>query len=152
MRITHPLWPAVREFSRRLLREDGLVLSVNEERTTDVNQLLLAMADLQPERLVFPSVIGHPTAGLTLHRSHEDGEVLLGQSSVVEPPMNVLWLPMEANEALDSILEAAHDLLQAGYPGCVGCAGSVDETAWDEATHRQRWRVHISNTDGPPLS
>ena len=152
MRITHPLWPAVREFSRRLLREDGLVLSVNAERKDEVNQLLLAMADLQPERLVFPNVIGHPTAGLTLHRSHEDVEVLLGQSSVVEPPMSVLWLPMEANEALDSILEASHDLLQAGYPGCVGCAGSVDETAWDEAMHRQRWKVHISNTDGPSLS
>ena len=152
MRITHPLWPAVREFSRRLLREEGLVLSVRAERTDEVNQLLLAMADLQPERLVFPEVHGHATAGLTLHRSHEGDDVLLGQSSVVEPPIDVLWLPMEADEALDSILEASHDLLQAGYPGCVGCVGSVDETAWDEATHRQRWKVHISNTDGPPVS
>lgn len=152
MRITHPLWPAVREFGRRLLREEGLVLSVSEDRTHEVNQLLLAMADLQPERLVFPVVNGRETTGLTLHRLDGDVEVLVGQSSVVEPPMSVLWLPMEANEALDSILEASRDLLQAGYPGCVGCAGSVDETVWDEAKHRRRWKVHISNTDGPPLS
>ena len=128
------------------------MLSVSEDRTHEVNQLLLAMADLQPERLVFPVVNGRETTGLTLHRLDGDVEVLVGQSSVVEPPMSVLWLPMEANEALDSILEASRDLLQAGYPGCVGCAGSVDETVWDEANHRRRWKVHISNTDGPPLS
>ena len=128
------------------------MLSVSEERTHEVNQLLLAMADLQPERLVFPVVIGRETTGLTLHRLDGDVEVLVGQSSVVEPPMSVLWLPMEANEALDSVLEASHDLLQAGYPGCVGCAGSVDETMWDEPKHRRRWEVHISSTDGPPLS
>ena len=152
MRITNPLWPAVREFSRRLLREDGLVLSVNEDRTDEVNQLLLAMADQQPERLMFPNVIGHGSTSLTLHGLQDGVKVLLSQSGAVEPPMSVLWLPMEADEALDSILEASRDLLQAGYPGCVGCAGSVDERAWDEATHRQRWKAHIFNTDGPPVS
>jgi hypothetical protein len=152
MRITHPLWPAVREFSRRLLREDGLVLTVGVHQTERVNQLLLAMGDRQPERLTFPEVVVHPTKTLTLQVRRHGKLTLWATCSDVEPGPSVLWLPMDADDALDSVFHASHDLLQAGYPGCIGCVGSVDETAWDEGAHRQRWVDLIMKGDSSPVS
>jgi len=152
MRITHPLWPAVREFSRRLLREDGLVLTVGVHQTERVNQLLLAMGDRQPERLTFPQVVAHPTKTLNLQLRRHGKLTLWATCSDVEPLPSVLWLPMDADDALDSVFHASHDLLQAGYPGCIGCVGSVDETAWDEGAHRQRWTDLIMKGDSSPVS
>lgn len=152
MRITHPLWPAVREFSRRLLREDGLVLTVGAHQAERVNQLLLAMGDRQPERLTFPQVVAHPTKTLSLQLRRHGKLTLWATCSDVEPVPSVLWLPMDADDALDSVFQASHDLLQAGYPGCIGCVGSVDETAWDEGAHRQRWTDLIMKGDSFPVS
>jgi len=152
MRITHPLWPAVREFSRRLLREDGVVLTVGVHQTEGVNQLLLAMGDRQPERLTFPEVVAHPTKTLSLHLRRHGTLTLWATCSDVEPLPSVLWLPMDADDALNSVLQSSHDLLQAGYPGCIGCVGSVDEAAWDEGMHRQRWMELEMNGDSSPVS
>ena len=44
---------------------------------------------------------------------------------VEEPPNEVVWLPMETESGWAAILAVASDLLDAGYPGCLGAAGRI---------------------------
>ena len=55
-----------------------------------------------------------------------------------EPPSDVVWIPLNAQESWLCVEATALDLLEAGYPGCVGCAGAEAEQAWDETASRKR--------------
>ena len=55
-----------------------------------------------------------------------------------EPHTDVVWIPINAHEAWSCVEATALDLLDAGYPGCVGCAGAEAEQPWDEAASRKR--------------
>ena len=139
MRIDDQLWPAVREAARRILREDSLTIRTPSQFVEEIDRLVLMMADAQPSRLSFPSVVVADTLtinmeqaiGGTAKRKHI---VRLGQE---EPAIDVCWIPLETESAWAAIFEACEDLLEAGYPGCAGCGGPNSELPWDEEKFRQ---------------
>jgi hypothetical protein len=135
MRITDPRWPAVREAARRLVREPNALIQGPDWLEQEVHSLGVVMGDKLPARLTFPSclpVSDQPIALLdgTTHR-------IVVQCSQDEPPPEVVWIPLEGRAAWEAIKTTALDLIRAGYPGCVGCAGSEAEQPWDESQNRQ---------------
>ena len=53
-----------------------------------------------------------------------------------EPSLDVVWVP---NCTWKDFEEQVLDLLNAGYPGCVGCGGPGSEGPWDEASRRSEF-------------
>ena len=53
-----------------------------------------------------------------------------------EPDMEVCWVPL-CNWA--DFFEQVTDLLEAGYPGCIGCAGPGAEGEWNETSRRRQF-------------
>ena len=50
-----------------------------------------------------------------------------------EPPENVCWVP---NATWGDFKSQVLELLEAGYPGCVGCGGPGAEGEWNEQARR----------------
>lgn len=141
MRITDPLWPAVREVARMLLREDNLTIVVSNGDLDQVNKLVLAMGDHQPDRLTFPKTMVSSSESFSIVKSIDGETTLLVQSGPSPPDVEIVWLPLEANQAWKDVNHAAEDLLRAGYPGCLGCGGPNSEQPWDEGYQRAQRRT-----------
>lgn len=138
MRITDPRWPAVRELARTLLRTEALVVEGPIWLESIVHELIVRLGDVQPSRTLFPTFESTSDHRISL-RSPTNGQTV-GQCSVEEPPNEVVWLPMETENGWAAILAVASDLLDAGYPGCLGCGGPHTEGEWDERVSRQNMR------------
>ena len=143
MRITDPRWPAVREAARRLLREDNLTVCGPSWIKERVHHLAVTMGDCLPSKVTFPEF-----------KLNEGGAVVFcestGMQTVVhcgldEPHTDVVWIPLNVHEAWSCVEATALDLLDAGYPGCVGCAGAEAEQPWDEAASRKRIKTDEIN-------
>lgn len=145
MRITDPRWPAVREVARRLLRLDNLKVCGPSWMEPEIDELNLMMGDKLPARLMFPSYefceegILHVLDATTL--------TPLAQVGGSEPNTTILWLPMQTRVAWEAIKTTCVDLLEAGYPGCIGCAGPEAELEWDEIQHRRAVNYEGKNAD-----
>lgn len=136
MRITDPRWPAVREAARRLLREDQLLVYGPSWLETPFHRLTVAMGDHLPSKLSFPEFRPHERdAFIFCEHSSSTPMVHCGMD---EPPSDVVWVPLDARESWLCVEATALDLLEAGYPGCVGCAGAEAEQPWDETASRKR--------------
>ncbi len=140
MRIDDPMWPAVREAARRILRDEGLALHLPVEFENQADELLLAMADAQPSKLKFPEIATHALDSVDVYGPEDSS---LGRHSIrlgaSEPGPTTCWIPLEVTIAWRLVLSACHELLLAGYPGCVGCGGPNSEDPWDEPQSRQNW-------------
>jgi len=140
VRIDDPMWPAVREAARRILRDEGLALHLPMEFEHQADELILAMADAQPSKVEFPQIVTHGLDSVDVYgpkdSSSSSHSIRLGAS---EPGQDTCWIPLEATIAWGHVLSACHELLLAGYPGCVGCGGPNSEDPWDELQSRQNW-------------
>ncbi|MEC8926963.1 MAG: hypothetical protein VYB17_01730, partial [Candidatus Thermoplasmatota archaeon] len=108
--------PCIAEAARRLLRTEDTSLFVPENLLDEAQQLSLAISD------GLPSLIREPTVAIgPSDQIHVDGLFLIGGE---EPNPTVCWIP-STSETLRSVWERwiaqIHDLISAGYPGCVGC-------------------------------
>ena len=141
MRIQDPMWPAVREVARRILREESLTIRAGESYMLELEALVLAMGDAQPARLTFPTLQPSPSSVIEITQqvsvSHET--VHLARLGLKEPDSEVCWIPLSTDEAWNCVKEACYELLIAGYPGCVGCGGPNSEDEWDETKSRENW-------------
>ena len=125
MQLDDPLWPSLREAARRFLREDSCKLIVDEKYHKNALQLVQNVADYVPSKIHLPTVE-------------------IGIFSIVnqaffgtdEPSLDVVWVP---NCTWKDFEEQVLDLLNAGYPGCVGCGGPGSEGPWDEASRRSEF-------------
>lgn len=106
--------------------------------STHVHNLGTKIGDAIPSRTEFPSF--SPSEGQTLTLTKQNQPHPLVTCSIEEPDLATVWLPMEAREAWEIIHSVADELLQAGYPGCLGCGGPNAEQPWDEATSREVMR------------
>lgn len=143
MRIEDPMWPAVREIARRILREENLTIHAPQSFHARLDGLVLALGDAQPSRTIFPTVTAHdaPLIDIISEGSDEFDDGLIGRMGAIKPTNGVCWVPLEVNDAWNSVIEACGELLAAGYPGCLGCGGPNSEAAWDEQLSREKWSV-----------
>lgn len=140
MRIDDPMWPAVREAARRILRDEDLTLHLPLEIEAMAEELILAIADAQPSKLEFPKLMVHGLDLVDVHRGAMEGQsshsIRLGPT---EPDHETCWIPYPTLTAWNHVMDACRELLLAGYPGCVGCGGPNSEDPWDELQSRKKW-------------
>ena len=122
MDITDIRWPSLREAARRFLREDGCTLSVPQEYEKRAWALVQKISDNVPSKLDLPDV----TIG-------ELRVVGLAQIGGMKPGMEICWVP---DSNFSDFEEQVLDLLEAGYPGCIGCGGPGSEGEWNEPLRR----------------
>ncbi|MGB1474860.1 MAG: hypothetical protein ACPG73_01520 [Candidatus Poseidoniaceae archaeon] len=122
MDITDIRWPSLREAARRFLREDGCTLSVPQEYENRAWDLVQKISDKVPSKLDLPDVI-----------IGELRVVELAQIGGDRPSMEICWVP---NSNFSDFEEQVLDLLEAGYPGCIGCGGPGSEGEWNESLRR----------------
>ncbi|MAX46216.1 MAG: hypothetical protein CMB24_05395 [Euryarchaeota archaeon] len=122
MDMSDPRWPSLREAARRFLREDGCTLSVPEGLEKDAWEIVQMIADHVPSKLDLPKVVNGELA-----------IVGLAQIGGLEPPLDICWVP---NCGWSEFSEQVLDLLEAGYPGCIGCGGPGAEEEWNEEVRR----------------
>ena len=129
--------PCIAEAARRLLRTEGTSLIVPKALFDEALQLSLAISDGIPSLIREPSVSIGPA-----DRVEVEGLSLIGGD---EPHSSICWIPTSP-ETLHSMWQRwivqIHDLMTAGYPGCVGCGGPGSEGTWDETASRARTRVN----------
>jgi hypothetical protein len=115
-------WQSLREAARRFLKVEGCVLQVSKENVDDAHAVVQSIADKIPSRIDLPTIV-EGELGV-------DGLFKIGGS---EPSLETCWVP---NGTYEEFEEQVLDLLEAGYPGCVGCAGPGGEGVWDEKARR----------------
>ena len=123
--MSDPRWPSLREAARRLLRIDGCTLVVPSKYVDEAWNIVQLISDHVPSKIELPSVI--------------EGELSIkghAQIGGKEPPLNICWIP---NCGWEEFSEQVVSLLEAGYPGCLGCGGSDSEVEWNEANRRARF-------------
>ena len=126
----------IAEAARRLLRTEGTSLLVPEPFFDEALELSLAISDGIPKMIREPSV--------SLGSENQIEIVGLVQIGGAEPNPSICWIPTPQktlqNRWGDWVAQI-HDLMTAGYPGCVGCGGPGSEGVWDELASRARTRV-----------
>ncbi len=123
--MNDPRWPSLREAARRFLREDGCTLSVPGELEKDAWEIVQLIADHVPSKIDLPKVV-----------TGELAVIGLAQIGGLEPPIEVCWVP---DCGWEEFCEQILDLLEAGYPGCVGCGGPGAEEEWNEEFRRRQF-------------
>ena len=135
MRITDVRWPAVREIARYILRSEHVVIRGPGWLAETVHKLALDLAEMQPSRTSFPShELDEDDSRITVYSTNDESIVAL--CGLNEPPLNAVWLPATVHFGWQAIMTVAEDLLQAGYPGCLGCGGPNTELEWNEKENR----------------
>lgn len=123
--MSDPRWPSLREAARRFLREEGCTLSVPTEFTNHAWKLVQSISDFIPERINLPSVV--------------DGDfeiVGFAQFGGEEPSLEICWIP---ECGWEDFTQQVLELLEAGYPGCLGCGGPGIEEEWNERVRRSEF-------------
>ena len=119
----------LREAARRFLREDGCTLSVPQEYEDRAWDLVQKLSDKVPAKLDLPDVaIG------------ELSVVGLAQIGGIKPEIDICWVP---DSNFTDFEEQVLDLLDAGYPGCIGCGGPGSEGEWNEPLRRAEIEAEI---------
>lgn len=136
------MWPAVREAARRILRLDGITLHLPSRLMDQADELVVRISDAQPSRLTFPSMLSREREWVDAFEFNLDGGDLdhIIRLGTEEPGRTTCWIPLSVDLAWQVVLEACFELLDAGYPGCIGCGGPNSEAPWDELASRKKWR------------
>ena len=128
--------PSIAEAARRLLRTEDTTLFVPHALLAAANELSLEISD------GIPKLIREPTVTIGGNSSVEiSGLAYFGS---VEPDVTICWVPtsqLSIEKVWQKWVAQIHDLMSAGYPGCVGCGGPGSEGVWDELASRARTRV-----------
>ena len=133
VQIGTPLWSCVREAARRFLKADSLSIHCPENIVEEFDKISVKLSDLQPSRLIFPDLYVWENRDVKI--IHEDGCIII---SLSEPDIQDLWILGDSNSRVFDLLEMIEELAIAGYPGCVGCIGSMEEEPWNEKLSRDK--------------
>ncbi|MFL2533020.1 MAG: hypothetical protein ACJ0HO_04620 [Candidatus Thalassarchaeum sp.] len=128
---------AISELARRALRSEGMVIHHRNPTSLGIDALSVKISDLSPGTLL--GVVGEESAseGITIETLNSPGGVIATKEPV---DSKVVWIPGDCSSIWNRFTDTVLRLAEAGYPGCVGCAGPAAEGPWDEEASRQRLR------------
>ena len=128
---------AISELARRALRSEGMVIHHRNPTSLDIDALSVKISDLSPGTLL--GVVGEESdsEGITIETLNSPGGVIATKEPV---DSKVVWIPGDCSSIWNRFTNTVLRLAEAGYPGCVGCAGPAAEGPWDEEVSRQRLR------------
>ena len=142
MQMNHPLWPVVRESARRVVRIEKIIIQAPEEYSNDITQLCNLISEKIPQRSTFPSHEHTNCDEIWIYDNTNDEPYPIAYIGLSEPDNNVCWIELKIDQGFFSMLESCEQLLNAGYPGCVGCDNSLPEGRWNEKMFRQERKNH----------
>lgn len=134
--MNHPLWPVVREAARRIVRLENLEIYAPKEFRESINELSSKISDHIPQRANFPKHVVDKENNIKIYDCCKKVPKLIIEVGLVEPEMDVCWVKMTAEVGFTAIIDSCLQLLEAGYPGCIGCDDSIQEGRWDEKKFR----------------
>ena len=138
MQMNHPLWPVVRESARRIVKSDSIIISAPMEFADLINQLADYIGEKIPQRANLPKHQVSDSKGIEIYQMNSGNPEQIIYIGNVVPNVEVCWVEMEIAEGFIAIIESCQQLLDAGYPGCVGCEGSIQEGRWNEIEFRHK--------------
>lgn len=141
MEMNHPLWPVVRETSRRILRNDEILISAPIQFQQSVIDLGSKISDLIPERLSFPIFVESEKETIDIFHNAINPNNLIATIGSNEVRLEACWVCCEVSFGLQSVIESCYQLLEAGYPGCLGCESTGQDERWDEKNFRKSWQI-----------
>ena len=141
MEMNHPLWPVVRETSRRILRNEEILISGPIQFQQLVINLGSKISDSIPERLKFPVFVESEKQTIDIFKNSIKPCNLIATIGTVEVKLEACWVYCEVSFGLQSVIESCYQLLEAGYPGCLGCEGTSQDERWDEKNFRKSWQM-----------
>jgi len=114
-----------------------MVIHHRNPTSLDIDALSVKISDLSPGTLL--GVVGEESAseGITIETLNSPGGVIATKEPV---DSKVVWIPGDCSSIWNRFTDTVLRLAEAGYPGCVGCAGPAAEGPWDEEASRQRLR------------
>ena len=131
MRVGSPVWKCVREAARCFLKAEKVEIFANEHNIDLLDDLSKRISELQPQKIDFPTYQTTNTNEIIM--KCDDVEIMICKK---EPEVCINWLPSDKMKGISAFIEMVLELAEAGYPGCVGCIGSVDENPWNEGLSR----------------
>ena len=136
MQMNHPLWPVVRESARRVVRIEQISISAPSEFYSDIVRLRGLISDSVPQRSTFPVHNKCETQEISIYDETEINSRLIVYIGSEEPPIDICWIELPIKDGFAALMESCEHLLNAGYPGCVGCDDSIQEGRWNEDIFR----------------
>ncbi len=126
---------AIAELARRILRSTGCIINHPSELEDEIKKISLKISDLAPTLILGIQNNLHPSDSIifTLEKTPKGGII----SKECPGNDDDVWIKGDYNHwplLKKSILELAN----AGYPGCVNCAGPAAELPWDEISSRSK--------------
>lgn len=140
MRMDNDLWPVVRESARRVLRLENISIKLPHKLKSSFQELCDEISQHIPSRLIFPEAeFGEwESIEIKLREPENDLTEVIVVIGMIEPDENICWIEYDINQGWKWLLESCYDLLEAGYPGCVGCGGPNSEEPWNEQDYRSK--------------
>lgn len=131
MLVSDVRWPSLREAARIMLRNDSISISTPAEFSKIAFGLIDSISANDPARLTFPII----STGKSFIGFENEELVRLGGD---QPSIDICWIPGIEEQLWLSLFSACEELLEAGYPGCLGCGGPDAEGIWDEESRRSQ--------------
>ena len=138
--MNHPLWPVVREAARRMVRIENLEIGAEQQFSADIYELSNKISDHLPQRTTFPQHVTCNQNTIRVFDKSGDTNTLIIEIGNNEPNIKVCWVQMTGEMGFAAVMESCLQLLNAGYPGCIGCDDSIQEGRWDERKFRNSVR------------
>ena len=138
--MNHPLWPVVREAARRMVRIENLEIWAGQQFSAEIYELSNKISDHLPQRTTFPQHVTCNQNTIRVFDKSGDTNTLIIEIGNNEPDIKVCWVQMTGDIGFAAVMESCLQLLNAGYPGCIGCDDSIQEGRWDERKFRNSVR------------
>ncbi|MEC8258335.1 MAG: hypothetical protein VXZ52_01635 [Candidatus Thermoplasmatota archaeon] len=138
MEMNHPLWPVVRESARRIVKSEDIIITAPDRFSDLIDELSDKISENIPQRVTFPIHETLNTNEIWVYSTINGIRQVMVYIGVTEPDISACWVEMSIDDGFSAVLHSCFQLLQAGYPGCVGCGGSAQEGRWDELAFRSR--------------
>lgn len=138
MEMNHPLWPVVRESARRMVKSEDIIINAPDRFSDLIDDLSDKISENIPQRVTFPIHETSKNNEISVYSTINGIRQVIVYIGITEPDISVCWIKMSIDDGFTAVLHSCFQLLQAGYPGCVGCGGSAQEGRWDELVFRSR--------------
>jgi len=125
---------ALWEICRRVLKSEKLNFIIDEHLDVNIQELNNKISDLAP------TVLLDITKSKSTNSKEiiiENNEEIIGIISKHEPMrLEIIWIENSPILFWIDFEMRIVELVEAGYPGCIGCGGPGSEEAWDEEKNR----------------
>ncbi len=136
MQMIHPLWPVVRESARRIVRLEQITIEAEIKYLEQIRKLSHHIAEKIPQRTTFPIHDRVVNKDIWIYDTSKENPLPIVYLGRQRPDEDICWIEMDVGEGFEALIESCLQLLDAGYPGCTGCADSVQEGRWNEREFR----------------